>query len=246
MSSQENAVKHVAIIMDGNGRWAEKRKLPRVMGHKAGAKVAKNIVRACPDLGVEVVTLFAFGVENWSRPLTEVKFLMTIILENIKKNINELHEQGVRFRVLGDRSVLNERLREQIAAAEKLTESNQRLCLNVAINYSGRWDLAHATKQIAEKVQAGILSAESIDPDCLAEHVELADLPEPDMLIRTSGEQRISNFMLWQLAYAELFFTTTPWPDFTVEEFQSMIAAFHQRQRRFGKTGKQIEDAHHA
>ncbi|MDF1761572.1 MAG: isoprenyl transferase [Coxiellaceae bacterium] len=236
----ENIPRHVAIIMDGNGRWAKKRRRPRFMGHRAGAKVAKKIIRAVDDLGSEALTLFAFSSENWQRPLEEVKFIMSLFIESLKSNIREMHEEGVRLRVIGDLSRLDQRLKDLIAESEQLTAHNTGLKLNVAISYSGQWDIVNAAQNVARQVQAGEITPDQINPDNFAQGLCLADLPAPDLLIRTSGEMRISNFMLWQFAYSELYFTEALWPDFDIDELKQAYAYFSTCERRYGKTGEQI------
>ncbi|MDF1797001.1 MAG: isoprenyl transferase [Coxiellaceae bacterium] len=236
----ENIPRHVAIIMDGNGRWAKKRRRPRFMGHRAGAKVAKKIIRAVDDLGSEALTLFAFSSENWQRPLEEVKFIMSLFIESLKSNIREMHEEGVRLRVIGDLSRLDQRLKDLIAESEQLTANNTGLKLNVAISYSGQWDIVNAAQNAARQVQAGEITPDQINTENFSEGLCLADLPAPDLLIRTGGEVRISNFMLWQFAYSELYFTESLWPDFDLSELQQAYEYFNSRERRFGKTGEQV------
>lgn len=237
----ESVPKHVAIIMDGNGRWAKARRRPRFMGHRAGAKVAKKIIRAVDGLGCEALTLFAFSSENWQRPLEEVKFLMSLFVEALKSNIKEMHAENVRLRVIGDTASLDPRLQDLITESEELTANNTGLNLNVAISYSGQWDILRATRKMAEKVQLGEMTIDQINEQSFAQELCLADLPSPDLLIRTSGEMRISNFMLWQFAYSELYFTDDYWPDFGIDELHKAFQHYSQRQRRFGKTGEQVQ-----
>ncbi|MDF1655698.1 MAG: isoprenyl transferase [Coxiellaceae bacterium] len=236
----ENIPRHVAIIMDGNGRWAKNRRRPRFMGHRAGAKVAKKIIRAVDGLGTEALTLFAFSSENWQRPLAEVKFIMTLFIESLKSNIREMHDEGVRLQVIGDTSRLDQRLKDLIAESEQLTAHNTGLKLNVAISYSGQWDIVNAAQNMARQVQAGEITPDQITTENFSQALCLADLPAPDLLIRTGGEVRISNFMLWQFAYSELYFTESLWPDFDIEELQRTYDYFASRERRFGKTGEQV------
>jgi len=224
--------------MDGNGRWAKAKGLPRVAGHKVGAESVKVITKACSSKGVEVLTLFAFSTENWQRPLTEVNFLMDLILRVLKKEINELHASNVRLLFIGDRLKLNKKVQEAINNAEQLTCNNTGLKLVLAINYSGRWDITHAVQKIGKQIASGDVAVENIDEALVAANMELADLPLPDLFIRTSGERRISNFMLWQLAYAELYFTDTLWPDFRKADLEKALEDYAKRERRFGKVGE--------
>ncbi len=233
---------HVAIVMDGNGRWAKQRKLPRIAGHRAGAKSVKKVVECCIKQGVKALTLFALSVENFQhRPRNEVQFLISLFLESLQNNTKELHDNNVRIRVIGDLSVLNAKLREQVERSQVLTANNNALNLVVAINYSGRWDLLQASQKIAEKVHQSELTPSQITEQTIANLLCSHDLPEPDLLIRTSGEQRISNFMLWQFAYTELYFTDIFWPDFDEAAFMQALQCYQSRQRRFGLTGEQVE-----
>ena len=238
--------RHVAIIMDGNGRWAERRKLPRNLGHKAGVDAVRKVVAACGERGIEVLTLFAFSSENWRRPAKEVGLLMELFLTTLQKEIKRLHKNKVRIRLIGDKSAFPEKLQKRIAEAERVTAENEGLTLVIAANYGGRWDIAQAAARLAERVKAGELDSSEITAEALGAEVSLADLPEPDLFIRTGGEQRISNFLLWQLAYTELFFTDRYWPDFDAEALDEAIASFSGRQRRFGMTGKQVESVKNA
>ncbi len=243
-SSEEfhgNTPRHVAIIMDGNGRWAKKRFLPRVAGHRSGVESVRAVVQRCGELGVKALTLFAFSSENWRRPEKEVGMLMELFIMALQRESKKLNEGNVRLQVIGERSRFSEKLQNEIAKAEQLTENNDGLVLSVAANYGGRWDIIQATQKIAEKVAAGELSVNDIDEDCLAQFLSLADLSEPDLFIRTGGEQRISNYLLWQLAYSELYFTDALWPDFKKTELDLALAWFAGRQRRFGRTGDQVE-----
>lgn len=239
-----NLPRHVAIVMDGNGRWALQRKLPRIAGHRAGAKSVKVIVEHCVRLNIEVLTLFAFSLENLFRPDSEVKFLMTLFFQSLEDNIDEIHKNNIRLRIIGDRSRFNKKLLQKIQASETLTAANTGLTLVVAINYSGRWDVICAARNIASKVASHELSLEMITQEVFEQHLSLGDLPDPDLLIRTSGEQRISNFMLWQFAYTELFFSPVYWPDFNEAAFDDAIEFFRTRERRFGLTSEQIEKQH--
>jgi undecaprenyl diphosphate synthase len=238
--SGKSLPRHIAIIMDGNGRWAKRRGLPRFAGHRAGVEAVREVVRACSALNIEVLTLFAFSSENWKRPRREVSLLMQLFTSALSREAHRLHRAGVQLRVVGAREAFPPRLQRAIAEAEALTRDNTGLKLVVAANYGGRWDLAQAARQLATRVAAGELSPADIDEERLAGALALADLPEPDLFIRTGGEQRISNFLLWQLAYSEFYFTDLLWPDFGLAAFQQALASFSQRQRRFGQTGEQV------
>jgi len=235
--------RHVAIIMDGNGRWASRRRLPRFAGHKAGVETVKDVVRACGEYGVEVLTLFAFSSENWRRPEEEVGLLMGLFMTALEQQVRKLHEHNIRLRIIGDRSAFSRTLQERIEAAETLTGSNTGLGLVIAANYGGRWDMTQAARTIAERVQNGELSPDQVSPELIQSLLSLANLPEPDLFIRTGGEKRVSNFLLWQLAYTELYFTDTLWPDFDRQAFEGALTSFATRQRRFGRTGDQIATA---
>lgn len=237
---------HVAIIMDGNGRWANARRLPRVAGHRAGVDAVKEVVRACGARRVKALTLFAFSSENWRRPEEEVGVLMGLFMSALDSQVRKLHENNIRLSIIGDRSAFSGALQQRIADAEELTCGNTGLRLIVAANYGGRWDLTQAARRIAESVQRGELAPEQVDEAMLHRYLSLADVPEPDLFIRTGGEQRVSNFLLWQLAYTELYFTDTLWPDFDAGEFDLALASYARRQRRFGRTGEQVRDAHSA
>jgi len=237
--------RHVVIVMDGNGRWAKKRFLPRTAGHHAGVKATRKVVEYCVAEKISALTLFAFSSENWNRPAQEVSSLMELFVSTLQSEIKSLHEQQIRIRFIGDCSAFSEKLQGKIRQAVELTENNTGLQLNIAVNYGGRWDIANACKQIADRVLAGEISPQDIDAELVDRHVCLADLPEPDLFIRTGGEQRISNFLIWQLAYTELYFTDVLWPDFNKDEFDRAISWYAGRQRRFGKTGDQIEQSSH-
>lgn len=243
-SSEESrrAPRHVAIIMDGNGRWAKRRHLPRVAGHQKGVNAVLKAVRGAIRNGVEVLTLFAFSSENWRRPETEVSALMTLFLSTLEKELRRLHKEGIRLRFIGDRSAFSAKMRQAMQEAEALTADNRRLQLVIAVNYGGRWDLAQAARQLVDQVRRGELEAESIDEARLAAHLSTADLPEPDLFIRTGGEQRISNFLLWQLAYAELFFTDELWPEFDEDSLARALDWYAGRERRFGRISEQLDD----
>lgn len=232
--------RHIAIVMDGNGRWARRRFLPRTAGHREGAKTVRQIVKACGERGIEVLTLFAFSSENWRRPRPEVEVLMNLFLTTLRREIRRLHAANVRMRFIGDRSAFSPALQDYIAQAEQRTVANTGLNLVIAANYGGRWDIAQACRRVAEEAAAGRLPPNDVNVDRVHQYTSLADLPEPDLFIRTGGEQRISNFLLWQLAYTELYFTDRLWPDFDVEDLDAACAAFASRQRRFGQTSEQV------
>ena len=226
--------KHIAVIMDGNGRWAKKRFLPRVMGHKRGLDALENMVKHCAKLGVQYLTVFAFSTENWRRPEDEVSFLMGLFLQALQKQVRRLHENNMRLKVLGSRERFNRQILQGIEEAEALTANNTALTLSIAADYGGRWDILQAAnKLIAEGVS-------EITEDALVKHLMLGDAPEPDLFIRTGGETRISNFLLWQMAYAELYFTDTLWPDFDSKALDDAVASFQKRERRFGRTSEQL------
>jgi undecaprenyl diphosphate synthase len=225
--------------MDGNGRWAKQRFLPRIAGHRRGVENVRSTVRACIEGGVEYLTLFAFSSENWRRPADEVSFLMQLFISALEQEVAKLHESGVRFKVIGDLSRFERPLRQLVADAEKLTCENQRLTLTVAANYGGRWDIVDAVKRMLREQPH--LAEEFSEAD-LQPYLSLAYAPEPDLFIRTGGEQRISNFLLWQLAYTEMYFTETLWPDFDTAAFDLAIASYRQRERRFGRTSDQLRD----
>lgn len=229
--------RHIAVIMDGNGRWAKKRFLPRVAGHKVGVETVRSMIKHCVEIGVEYLTLFAFSSENWRRPPEEVSFLMGLFMEALKKEVIRLHKNNVRFIMIGDRSRFNEALRTEITAAEVLTEKNTGLTLTIAANYGGRWDILQAVNAMQkEKPEL----AGDYTEDHLSPYLSMHYAPEPDLFIRTGGEKRISNFLLWQLAYSELYFTDTLWPDFDDEAFKLAIQSYQQRERRFGRTSEQL------
>ena len=232
---------HVAVIMDGNGRWARSRGLPRIAGHRRGAESVRALVQACGEHSIPYLTLFAFSSENWRRPVTEVRLLMELFLTALEREVQKLHANNVRFRVIGDIARFAPKIVERIREGEALTAGNTGLTLTVAANYGGRWDIAQACRTLATQVSAGNLDPESITADSLEPYLSMAGTPEPDLFIRTGGEQRISNFLLWQLAYTELYFTPVLWPDFDREQFALALRSFAGRQRRFGQTGEQVE-----
>jgi len=233
--------KHIVVVMDGNGRWAKKRLMPRTAGHHAGVKSTRKVVEASVKEGIQALTIFAFSSENWKRPEQEVSSIMELFISTLQSEVESLHKQNVRVRFIGECSAFSEKLQQKIQAATQLTKDNTGLQLNIAVNYGGRWDIAEACKNIAAKVQAGDISLADINAEMVNEHICLSELPEPDLFIRTGGEQRISNFLIWQLAYTELYFTDTLWPDFGSQQFQEALNWFEGRQRRFGKTGEQVE-----
>lgn len=229
---------HIAIIMDGNGRWARKRLMPRMAGHKQGVETVRNVIKSCSDHGIEYLTLFAFSSENWRRPADEVSFLMQLFAGALEQEIARLHENGIRFKVIGDISRFEPRIVKFIHQGEQLTASNSRLTLTIAANYGGRWDVMQAVNKMIKNSHD--LSKQFKEED-LAQYLSMNYAPEPDLFIRTGGEYRISNFLLWQLAYTELYFTKTLWPDFNEKEFDLAIQSYQRRERRFGQTSEQIQ-----
>lgn len=232
--------RHIAIIMDGNGRWAERRRMPRAVGHQAGVKAVRKVVEHCGNLGVEVLTLFAFSSENWRRPKDEVSLLMSLFIDTLQREIDTLDKNGIRLRFIGDRSAFPDVLQVKMRAGELQTMGNSALTVVIAANYGGHWDMCQATQQIVDKMAAGEIERQPISAKLIDAHLSTAGLPDPDLFIRTGGEQRVSNFLLWQLAYTELYFTPTLWPDFDKDSLDDAIASFKSRQRRFGYTGEQI------
>jgi len=228
--------RHIAIIMDGNGRWAKKRLMPRVAGHVQGVERVRNVIKACADRGVEFLTLFAFSSENWRRPADEVTKLMELFVMALEREVDKLNRNGIRLRIIGDLSRFDDKLRKLIADGEAATAKHTRLTLTVAANYGGRWDILQAVNAW----RAEHPHSHAITEEALAEHLSMAYAPEPDLFIRTGGEQRISNFLLWQLAYTELYFTKTLWPDFDAAALDAAIASYQKRERRFGRTSEQL------
>lgn len=228
--------RHIAIIMDGNGRWATKRLLPRVAGHVKGVEAVRGVVEACVERGVEYLTLFAFSSENWRRPAEEVSLLMRLFVTALEREVAKMHANNIRLKVVGDLSRFDAKLQDMIAAAERRTANNTRLTVSVCANYGGRWDIMQATSKMVA-ANPGVIE---YTEEMLAPHLAMAYAPEPDLFIRTGGEERISNFLLWQLAYSELYFTKTFWPDFSKASLDEAIASFRQRERRFGQTGDQV------
>ncbi len=231
--------RHIAIIMDGNGRWAKQRFLPRIAGHKRGVEAVRSAVRTCAERGVEYLTLFAFSSENWRRPIEEVKFLMQLFVQALENEVTKLHNNDIRFRVIGDLSRFDTRIVELIQNAEEKTKYNQKLTLTVAANYGGRWDLLQALNRMLREQpdKAGDYTENNLAP-----YLSMGAAPEPDLFIRTGGEKRISNFLLWQLAYTELYFTDLLWPEFDATALDAAIASYQQRERRFGRTSEQLQD----
>lgn len=237
----ESLPRHIAVIMDGNGRWANRRRLPRIAGHRAGLQAVRKIVERCVSKGIEALTVFAFSSENWRRPPREVKLLMDLFVTALEREVAKLDENGIRLCIIGDRSQFSAKLQRLMESAERLTAGNTRMTLTVAAGYGGRWDITEATRTLARRVAAGELSADAITPEMIEGALVAHDLPEPDFFIRTGGEQRVSNFLLWQLAYTELYFTDTLWPDFDEQAFDAALTSYAKRQRRFGRTGEQVE-----
>ncbi|WP_273403551.1 polyprenyl diphosphate synthase [Actinobacillus porcinus] len=229
-----NIPKHVAIIMDGNGRWAKQQGKMRVFGHTNGVKAVRRSVSYARQIGVQSLTLYAFSSENWNRPEAEVSALMTLFMQALDREVKKLHKNNIKLLILGDKSKFSDKLQEKIAKAEKLTENNTALTVNIAANYGGCWDIVQAAQKLAGQVKAGELAPEQINEELFQQMLVTKAQPPVDLLIRTSGEQRISNFLLWQIAYAELYFTDVLWPDFNEEEFNRAVFAFQQRERRFG------------
>ncbi len=233
--------KHIVVVMDGNGRWAKKRLMPRTAGHHAGVKATRKIVEDCVKEKISALTLFAFSSENWKRPEQEVSSIMELFVSTLQSEVKSLHEQNVRVRFIGECSAFSEKLQKKINEAKQLTENNSGLQLNIAVNYGGRWDIAEACRSIVKKIQLGELQIDDINAELINDYVCLQELPEPDLFIRTGGEMRISNFLIWQLAYTELYFSDVLWPDFNTDELMKALDWYAGRQRRFGKTGEQVD-----
>jgi len=234
---------HIAVIMDGNGRWARARGMPRAAGHRAGVKAARAMVEACGERGVRVLTLFAFSTENWRRPPSEVGALMKLMVEALEREVDELDSRGVRLRFIGARGQLSEPILARMEQAEARTRENEQLTLVVALGYGGRWDIVQAAQALAREARDGTLDPDTIDEDTLGRHLSLAGLPDPDLLVRTGGESRVSNFLLWNLAYSEFYFTDRLWPDFGVADLDDALAFYARRERRFGRTSAQTRKA---
>lgn len=235
--------KHVAIIMDGNNRWAKARRLPSLAGHKAGADSVRAVIRACAESGVESLTLFAFSSENWRRPEDEVKGLMDLFAWALDREVKKLAKNNIRLQVIGDKTGFSESLQKRISKGEELTKDCTGLVLNIAANYGGQWDIAQAAKTLAAKAAAGEISLDEITPEAISQQVSLADQSPPDLCIRTGGEQRISNFLIWQFAYTELYFSPLYWPDFGYQQMLEALQDFQTRERRFGRTSEQVQQA---
>jgi undecaprenyl diphosphate synthase len=240
-SSADRIPRHIAVIMDGNGRWARSRMLPRYVGHREGVKTVRRVVEACIERNIAALTLFAFSSENWRRPSDEVSLILNLFVTTLKKEVTVLHGNGVRLRFIGDRAAFSGKLRKLIDESEAITRDNTRMELVIAANYGGQWDITEASKAVARRVAAGELQPDDITPQVMAKEISLADLPPPDLFIRTGGERRISNFLLWQLAYTELYFTDVLWPAFGVADLDEAMLWYANRQRRFGRTGEQVE-----
>lgn len=238
--AEHNLPQHIAIIMDGNGRWAKKRFMPRMAGHRYGVEAVKRIVKHCAKRQVKVLSLFAFSSENWRRPQQEVSHLMELFMTGLEREVSALHENNVRLRFIGDRTRFSEKLRNKIDEVENLTANNTGMTLIIAADYGGQWDICQAVKKLAQAIESGTLSSQAITPEKIAAALSFADLPNPDLFIRTSGEFRISNFMLWQLAYSELYFTKTLWPDFDEAELDKALTDYANRERRFGYSSEQL------
>jgi undecaprenyl diphosphate synthase len=233
--------KHVAVIMDGNGRWAKSKGASRIFGHQNGVKSVKDTVEAAAELGIEYLTLYAFSTENWNRPAEEVNALMELLIKTIYDETPTLNKNKIRLLTIGDTKSLPAKCQQQLADAMKETANNTRLSLVLALSYSAKWEILEAVKQIAEEVKSGKISSPAINESVFESHLSTAGIPDPELMIRTSGECRISNFLVWQLAYAEFYFTETLWPDFRREDFYKAIISYQNRERRFGKTGEQVK-----
>lgn len=246
MSAESQAIvdsdnpKHIAIIMDGNGRWAQKRLMPRIMGHHAGVRAVRKIVEYCAKSNVEVLSLFAFSSENWRRPKDEVNLLMELFMATLQSEVNKLDNNNIRLKIIGDKTAFSDKLQEKIRAAEQQTEKNTGLTLVIAANYGGRWDITQAVQKIVAAIARGEIQEQTISEELINQYLVTADLPEPDLFIRSGGEERISNFLLWQLAYTEFYFTEALWPDFDQQLLEQAVISFKSRQRRFGHTGEQM------
>jgi undecaprenyl diphosphate synthase len=234
--------RHVAVIMDGNNRWAKKRFMPGVAGHKAGVDAVRAVVETSVEQGIEVLTLFAFSSENWRRPEKEVNALMQLFIVALEREVKKLHKNNIRLMIMGDKTAFQQKIQDLITQAEQLTADNDRMTLVIAANYGGQWDIANAAKRIAQDVEAGKLKTEDITEQVFHKYTWLNELPAPDLMIRTGGEERISNFMLWQTAYSEFYFSDALWPDFKQQEYKKALAAFANRVRRFGRTDDQLTE----
>ncbi len=233
---------HIAIVMDGNGRWAKQKKLPRTAGHKAGLETVKRIIAHCIERNIKVLTLFAFSSENWKRPGAEVNALMELFAFALDREVNHLDKNNVRLRIIGELTALSDALQARMLKAVQRTAKNKGLTVAIAVNYGGRWDIQYAVQKILAKVEQQTLQRYHVDEQCIADHLSLSDLSDPDLFIRTAGEQRISNFLLWQLAYTELYFSPVYWPDFNEADLDQALLTYSQRHRRFGKTAEQVDN----
>ena len=240
--NQEKLPKHIAIIMDGNGRWAKGKGQPRVLGHRAGVKTVRRITEACAKVGVKYLTLYAFSTENWNRPAFEVNALMRLLVETLNKEVKILNKNNIQLQTIGDLSALPKRSKAAMEKAIKATASNDRMRLTLALNYSGRWEIMEAAKTLAQKVEEGKMSSDDINEAVFSGALTTYDMPDPELLIRTSGETRLSNYLLWQLAYSEFYFTPLLWPDFMENDLYEAIYTFQNRERRFGKTSEQLKE----
>tara|TARA_R110001592_G_C13178841_1_gene750620 strand:- start:3519 stop:4298 length:780 start_codon:yes stop_codon:yes gene_type:complete len=236
-----NLPRHVAIIMDGNNRWAKQRKQLGISGHKAGVEAVRKVVTTCAEEGVEVLTLFAFSSENWRRPKDEVSALMRLFLFALEREVKKIHRNNIRLKIIGDRLQFSELLQKHMISAEALTAQNTGMTLVIAANYGGQWDIVQAGKKLAEQVEQGLISSKDVNSELFQSFLSIGDLPMPDLMIRTAGELRISNFMLWQLAYAEFYFSDLYWPDFGSDQMRLALSAYQHRKRRFGQTDDQLE-----
>ncbi|MGV6818699.1 MAG: isoprenyl transferase [Thiotrichales bacterium] len=235
--------RHVAVVMDGNGRWARSRLLPRTAGHKKGVDATRRLVEDCSESGVEVLTVFAFSSENWQRPETEVSVLMELFFASLRKEAARMADHNIQMKIIGDKQRFPQKLQQAIIDTEQVTEHCDGMRFNIAANYGGRQDMLHAAKLLCSDLEAGLLSAGDVNEQAISARTQTAGLPDPDLFIRTGGEQRISNFLLWQLAYAELYFTDVLWPDFDTESLKSAFDFFSSRERRFGKTSEQVQSS---
>lgn len=240
-SGNPSLPRHIAIVMDGNGRWAQRQGLPRASGHRAGAQAVRRVVEACHERGIEVLTLFAFSSENWRRPASEVNLLLELFIATLRKETDRLHENNVRLRLIGERSAFPRKLQHYLRRAESLTAENTGLNLVIAANYGGRWDILQAVRQLLRDARAGGIDPDTLSQEDLSRHISLNELPEPDLFIRTGGEQRLSNFLLWQMAYTEFYFSDRLWPDFEATDLDQALASYARRQRRFGRIPEQVE-----
>jgi undecaprenyl diphosphate synthase len=238
---RNNLPRHIAVIMDGNGRWAKKRGAERIFGHKSAIKSVKEVTEACAELGVEFLTLYAFSTENWKRPKLEVDGLMRLLVSSLKKEINTLQENQVKLEAIGNLDNLPRVCQKELKEAVEITKYNTRMQLTLALSYSGRWEIINAVKQLAEKALQGQITLSDIDEEMLSSHLSTKGMPDPELLIRTSGEMRVSNYLLWQIAYTELFFTDVLWPDFRKEHLYQALMVYQSRERRFGRISEQVD-----